>query len=340
MIRQNKIFGASCDPPNSPERLNIKLAYLEYVMRASHAFSEHADPYDMLYASFPVEDQSGIGVWLGKVPTESWLTPRPDISDFTRLTADNTDNFLVSNGCWDYALWVADFVEEYVLPERPVMIGVDHSVTGGPLLALSRRYKDLNVVVLDAHFDVMKSSGMATGFETGRSEKNCSFYHCGNFLCRLLEEGVIFPENLWILGVDPGGVCIKDTGVSDELPAPEKKEFRRWIDSGVHLLTKAQVASGGFDLMLNGPTYVSIDMDMGSMRSVFSARYMNCYGLSREQFLGVLSGVKRSIEKARVPLVGLDIMEVDIHLLEALEMMPYGDCTKYLAKTALKMFLN
>jgi len=235
---------------------------------------------------------------------------------------------------------VADFVGEHVLPDRPVMIGVDHSLTGGPVLALSHRHRDLNVVVLDAHFDVMKSRGTATGFETGRSGKNHSFYHCGNFLCRLIEEGVIVPENLWILGVEPAGAGMKDTGADDGFQAPGKNEFRRWVDRGVHVLTRAQVATGKFDLMLNGPTYVSIDMDIGSMCSVFSARYMNCYGLSREQFLGVLSGVKRSIDEARVPLAGLDIMEVDIHLLGALEMMTYDDSTEYLAKRALNILLN
>ena len=45
----------------------------------------------------------------------------------------------------------------------------------------------------------------------------------------------------------------------------------------------------------------------------------------------MLSLVQRSIQDAGAFLVGLDIMEIDIHFLEAVEGMPHMDYTKYLA---------
>jgi arginase family enzyme len=100
------------------------------------------------------------------------------------------------------------------------------------------------------------------------------------------------------------------------------------------------VSSDSMRLYLTGPTYVSIDMDVGSLSSVFSARFMNCYGLTVEEFVGLLSVVRRSLEDAEIPLVGLDIMEVDIHFLEASEGMPVQDYTRYVTQKAFEILLS
>ena len=106
-----------------------------------------------------------------------------------------------------------------------------------------------------------------------------------------------------------------------------------------HIISKKAVPSEITNLKLNGPTYVSIDMDVGSLSSVFSARFMNCYGLNRREFINLLLQVKNSIRINQVPLVGMDIMEIDIHLLEAAEYTLYKDNTKYIAGKALEILL-
>ena len=143
-----KIFGVPFDPANSPERLNLKLAYLSHVMKGAHPSETFDDPYDAIKAyaiketPFLCED-----IWLGKMPVESWLRPRPRPEDMNLLTPSRAGSFLENNGCWDYALKVTAFVEESVFPHVPVMIGVDHSLTGGVLMALAKKYSPLNEII-------------------------------------------------------------------------------------------------------------------------------------------------------------------------------------------------
>lgn len=327
-----RIFGAALDAPNSPERVDLKLAYLSHRTAVPCEIESATDPYDVIKAdlrgefTFSPED-----MWVGKMPIDSWLTPRPRAADIFMLNPLRATAFLEANGCWYYVLKVADFVEEHVFPHKPVMIGVDHSLTGGLLLALAKKYNNLNVVILDAHFDVMSSDGVLS-FGKRKDGEGITWCHCGNFLSFVLENEIIRPENLWVLGV-----------AEEMLRSPHangEKEIRKWLSEGVHLLPKGAVSSGRVSLDLSGPTYVSIDMDVGSLSSVFSARFMNCFGLTAQQFLTALSQLERSIKKAGVPLVGMDIMEIDIHFLEAAYLMPVKDYTRYIARKALEILLR
>ena len=73
-----RIFGAALDIPNSPERLNLKLGYVSHLMDTPNAAQSCTDPYDAIKADlksgprFFAED-----LWMGKMPIDSWLTPRP-----------------------------------------------------------------------------------------------------------------------------------------------------------------------------------------------------------------------------------------------------------------------
>jgi len=341
----NKIFGVAFDPPNSIERLNLKLAYVHYMRRSSNLEGRGEGWYGLVHDDFQVE--GGLpkdSAWLGETHVDSWLSARPSVNDMERLTPQRFASFFEGNGCWDYALSVAEFIDVEIFPHRPVMIGVDHSLTGGSILALANRYSDLNVVVLDAHFDVFNQDGLQQAFGSTKKENFHPFYHCGNFLSILLEKGIVRPENLWVMGVAEQAVsktksmCGAPTNAHTNSPDTEK--IKKWIDLGVHIFSKKMPISAFGDLRLSGPTYVSIDMDIGSLASVYSARFMNCYGLERQQFLCLLQLLKRALSQRRVPLVGMDVMEVDIHLLEAAELMPFQDFTKDIAKRALRMMLD
>lgn len=314
----------------------MKLAYLSQANTMGSAETLY-DPYDAIQADFrgnsPVPDDK---VWAGKMPVDSWLMPRPQRKDLPRLTVTECISFLEMNGCWEYALKLRDFARDRIFPHKPVMIGVDHCLTGGLLLALAKEYDNINVIIFDIHFDVMEFNNLASsGTFMGRSwfsgyQRKIPFYHCGNFLAHLLENKVIRPENLWILGVEEAALAQNDS----------QSEVKKWIDRGVHVVSKRDITSKATRIDLNGPTYVSIDMDVGSLSSVFSARFMNSYGLSFEEFFGLLSRVAISIDEANVPLLGLDIMEIDIHFLEANEMTPFHDCTKSLVREIFNSFLG
>jgi len=337
---RSKIFGVPFDPPNSPERLNLKIAYISHLIEISNSSAMFSDPYDVIEADLKGVPLLAENHWLGKMPIDSWLTPRPTPEDLALLTPFQDSSFLEENGCWDYAQKVAQFVEEQVFPYSPVMIGIDHSSTGGVLLALAKKYENLNVVVMDAHFDVMKGNDLFSSFKSNNRYDEPLFYHCGNFLSFMLEKEIIRPKNLWVLGVNEEMMPKRNSMHNMGTFTNNENEARRWVDNGVHLVSKEMVSSGRVCIDLNGPTYVSIDMDVGSLTSVFSARFMNCYGLTFQEFIHLLNAVSKSIKKASVPLVGLDIMELDIHFLDASEGLPFQDHARDMVKKTLKTLLT
>lgn len=334
MINNYRVFGNAFDPANSPERLNLKRAYLSYIQNNNITSSMILDPYDMVKADFDSHSSCQY-TWAGKVPLESWLTPRPQTGDLPLLNPAQCALFLKQNKCWDYALRTAEFVEQQIFPDFPIMIGVDHSVTLGPLLALSKIYDNINIVILDAHFDVMKFSKSA--FDD--SGQQLLFCHCGNFLSYVLEKEIISPENLCVLGIGEAIATANNSRNVDEISGRNAAEARRWINEGVHLWSKEEVESKELNLNLTGPTYISIDMDIGSLSSVYSARYMTCYGLSVERFISLLSNIALTIKGAGVPLLGLDVMETDIHLLEAVKETSYQDHTLDIIREIFRLFL-
>ncbi len=334
MVEQIKIFGAALDALSSVERVNLKQAYLQHVRNRCLIEEGFRDPYDFVKGMVSQEVVNHNVKWLGKISIPSWLTPKPQEGDSPRLSLSTLDRFLENDGCWDYALNVADYIRRKICPGIPVMIGVDHSLTGGPIMALRERHANLNVVILDAHFDVM--------YPEREYEANyqMNYYGCGNFLDRLLKRKIIPAKNLWIMGVQDE-LHREVTGRRDLRRKLDRSaaSVRKWMEKGVHVIFKHQVQSGHFKLDLKGPAYLSIDMDVGSMSSIYSARFMNSNGLNRVEFLELLQEVFRKIRSSRHPLVGLDVMESDIHFCEAIKEKKV-DRTEEIIKAIFKLFIN
>lgn len=308
----NKLFGVAFDPPTSHERLDVKSAYLHYRADAPDASTGFSDPYDFTLETMranarKIEEAS----WFGKMEIDSWLTPKPSIKDLPLLFSGTPDLFLESDGCRRHMEDVRRFVDEHILPARPYMIGVDHCSTGGAVMALARHVPNLNVVVLDSHFDV--SDGGQGG----------AFCHCGNFLRSLLDGSILAPENLWVLGANTD-TTDQDTGDGGSGLGCEAEQ---WVKRGVHLVTKEMLPKAAGEVQPTGPVYLSVDIDIGSLSSIFSARFMNCYGLDRPCLFGLLRSLKDSIDKRGVPVVGMDVMELDVHFLETARSLMLEDCT-------------
>ncbi len=334
MVQQIKIFGAALDALSSIERVNLKQAYLQHVKDRFLIEEGFQDPYDFVKHMTEQEILDDNVKWLGKIPIPSWLTPKPQESDSPRVSVSNLDRFLENDGCWDYALMVADYIRRKIYPGMPVMIGVDHSLTGGSIMALTERHANLNVVILDAHFDVMNPEGEY------EADFQMNYYGCGNFLGRLLKRKIIPAENLWIMGVQDE-LHREVTGRRDLRGKLDRSaaSVKKWMKKGVHVIFKHEVQSGHFKLDLKGPTYLSIDMDVGSMSSVYSARFMNSNGLSTTEFLQLLQEVFRKIRSGHHPLVGLDVMESDVHFLEAIKGKKV-DRTEKIVKAIFKLFID
>jgi len=351
MKQEVKIFGAALDPLSSPERLNLKLSYLDY-LRVQPKENVHADPYDILKEYLRKELPFIDGdAWFGKMKIDSWLTPKPQLEDLHLLNSVTFSDFLSKDGCWDYAMKTSDYVENNIFPSKPVMIGVDHSLTGGTILALSRFIENLNVIVLDAHFDVLRFqnldsngqgiiSDICPGNPATQIGNEIRFYECGNFLSYLLEKELIRPENLWILGAqDEILESLSMENYASEAERAQIKEYKRWIKRGVHVIPKTDLLNNNLYLDIKGPSYLSIDMDVGSLSSVFSARFMNCIGLTYDEFVNSLWNLAQNFSQLNIPIVGLDIMEIDIHLLEATELHHYQDHSKKIVKEIFQTFL-
>ena len=334
MVEEIKIFGAALDALPSIERVNLKRAYLHYMRNRSPIEGKWQDPYDFVKGLTERSVLNNRIRWSGKIPIPSWLTPKPQKGDTSRLSVENLLNFLETDGCWSYALMIADSIRREFDRVMPVMIGVDHSLTGGSIMALAERYPNLNVVIIDAHFDVL-------GPERFYEGSQLNYYGCGNFLDHLLKRKVIAPKNLWILGVqdEMSRELMGESTIRQGMDL-NTASLKEWMKKGVHVIFKREVQAIDFQVDLDGPTYLSIDMDVGSMSSIYSARFMNSYGLNPAEFLQLLRKVFRWIRSSHCPLAGLDIMEFDIHFWEVIREKGMDDRTEVIVKEIFRLFVN
>ena len=318
------IFGASLDALDLPEKVALKQAYVRSIKnRPDRGFAR--DPYDAVKAS--LEDQPFINSnveWRGKVEVESWLSPRPSVADERFLTKDCFTDFLDGNGCFTFGGRVKSYVENNVHPSRPIMIGVDHSQTGGVLRYLTEYYRDPNVLIFDSHTDMVDFSTKRSLFTSSFSktpDTSPNIYECGSFVDYILSENVIKPERIWILGTQDLPERTK-TGEKDSYV----RKLEGWVERGVHLISKWDLIRDGIPEDIEGPTYISMDMDVGSYSSVLACRFMDRVGLEYEQIMDIIHSLSTRIKEGKILLLGMDMMEIDVHFLEA-EISGRRDCT-------------
>jgi arginase family enzyme len=317
-MRENqmiKIFGTAFDPLDIPERVDIKVAYLNWLRTQGMYEDNPSDPYDFLGNIFKNKYPKVKTIeWIGKFPVESWLRPKPSISETINIVPEKFTEFLNNNGCYDYYNRLVDYLKINVGSSIPVMIGVDHCLTGGVLKFLKEKYDDFNILILDSHCDIIDLETRRSYFGPYLKYSEDLFlgeeiYECGSFLAHLLSERTIKPENLWIMG----------TQDLDQFKANSESLYSKkvlpWIEQGMHVVSKENLIRFGIPEEVEGPTYVSFDMDLGSLSSVFAARFLNYIGLNIEQFLGLVNELSEKIRKKDIDFIGLDIMEVDIHFL-------------------------
>jgi arginase family enzyme len=312
-----KIFGSAFDPLDIAERVDIKLAYLNWLKTSGESENNFLDPYDFLEIGLKKKHAAISKVeWIGKFPIDSWLTPKPFISDIRRISQPRFTEFLDKNGCYYYQNKLVDYLTKNVGSSIPVMIGVDHCLTGGVLKYLKKECENFNVLIFDSHSDIIDLETRESYFGSCLKNSVESFvgediYECGNFLYHLLSEKIIKPENLWIMGVQDLEQIRKNS---------QTFYFRKilpWINQGMHIVSKEDLIVYGIPDEINGLTYVSFDMDLGGLASVFATRFLNYVGLSTEQFLNLVHELSRKIRTRKIELIGLDIMEIDIHFLGA-----------------------
>jgi arginase family enzyme len=329
-----KLFGVALDPADDPWTLQLKQAWMAADTSSLDWLSACLDPYDAVTSSMTDMLEKHHIEPAGKFPVSSWLRPKPNPTDLPYVTVRSMENFFDSGDLLEITKRIQAFVRDKILPEIPVMLGIDHSATAGVVSALSDKHKpeNLSVVVLDQHFDAIPLSvrlesiaqskpDAATGLPfavpntpVGFSDQFC----CGNFWAYLLDNGIVFPENLVFIGVadypgredDPGGNSYRKTYLGYEERGCSF--FRRERFDGQYLDT----LTGFLREKINTPyVYVSLDLDVGSHAGTYAARYMDRLGISEENILDIARILTDECRQGKFTITGLDIMEFNMHFL-------------------------
>jgi arginase family enzyme len=327
---QYKLFGMALDPADDPSSLELKQAWMNSPGAGAPGLKAGRDPYD--------EVTAGLGRVLkrlniqaaGKFPLPSWLTSRPEPADAELVTVANIGAFYDSGGLLKTLQQLEVFVEQSILPARPLMLGVDHSATAGVVSALSKKLgaQNLSVIVLDQHFDALPMSVRLAGAERiinpmgGNSLSAVSLPEnyqdqlcCGNFWPRLMDEGHIRPQNLAFIGVADYP--------SSSAPAEFRKAYLDFEKRGCRFFP-LESFGGDYRVSLaefiqssiqTSELYVSCDLDVGAYNFSWAARYMDVPGISAQNLLFAAETINQTIQNRGANLAGLDIMELNIHFL-------------------------
>ncbi|HID18921.1 TPA: hypothetical protein EYP27_05220 [Candidatus Bathyarchaeota archaeon] len=318
-----KFFRAPLDPEEREHKLRLKVAKC----REGYLGIPFKDPYDGILASLRLKDFREAG----GLEVEPWLLPAPEPKYISLLTVENMVAFIDSDGCREYAGKVESFLREVVLPGIPVMLGVDHSLTGGCVKALTREYGSAGfvLIVLDSHFDAVIPSvrcgliqyDMETNPNSPFSPSDpyikgrLDSYNADSFIYYLVEERVLPPENILVLGVSdyppPHAFESEDPRVKRYL------ELYTGLESlGVKIVRKERLRNWeavkeALNSLKAEYFYLSVDIDIGAKAAIQGARFLDYEGLRREEIYQLISLVKEKIKGRK--LAGLDLTETDVY---------------------------
>lgn len=153
---------------------------------------------------------------------------------------------------------------------RVLSLGGDHALTLPVLRAYARKYEALNLLHLDAHPDLYDE------FEGDRYSHACPF-------ARVMEEGLV--AQLVQVGIRT---------MNDH----QRAQAKRW---GVTVVSMDQW-DPAFQVHLDGPTYVSLDLDVLDPAFAPGVSHHEPGGLSTREVLRLLHGLQ-------APIVGADLVE-------------------------------
>lgn len=261
------------------------------------------------------------------VEVEEWLLPAPPKEMIFMLTVENFVTFIDSDGCLEYAGKVKDAVRSS-LPDAPLLVGVDHSLSGGAIKALAEEHggENIRLIVFDSHFDYIPPSircglihyDMETNPRTKFAPNDPyvfnrpDSYNADSFLTFM--KKVIPPENTYVVGVSdyPPRVALESR---DERVKRYVEFYGAVQEEGVHLIRKEEIKSKGEDAKgllsrTDKPfTYVSVDVDVCANAGLKGARFLDYHGLTASDFYGMVEAVRHSLRGSR--LIGMDFMEFD-----------------------------
>ena len=336
-----RIFGAPFDPLDRPEKVELQRAYLLAVQKGVLPATHPLDPYDLILDCLPPDFIGSQAQPLDKFPIPGWLRPRPLIEDLPSLKPMHFTAFLDSGGCEEMTLDLKEYVSRRVFPDSPLMVGVDHCLTGGILMALAERLgpEKYSVLLLDSHFDgiplkIRRQAGLRAlshdptvtspficgDNAPGEFSHYVESYCCGNFLNYLLMQGTMLPEYTFVVGVTDYPFY-NDSSCMDPRQELYKKSYEGFQRMGVTFIPGGEyepLLLGRLQEVLNSIStpwvYLSIDADIGARNALYAARFLDRRGLSAATIGHIFDLIGRYIRMGAFQLVGVDIMEIDVHL--------------------------
>jgi arginase family enzyme len=325
-----RYFGASLDALDTQEALLIKKSYVESLSSHNGSIGLR-DPYAYFQSIMGRRVREFGHQNLGRFLIETCLTPKPRISDIDLINEESYSEFIRNDGFKVFARLLKDFIKTHVFPHIPGMIGVDHSLTGGVLMALSERFghENLCAVIFDAHTDAVPlpirselvQYAAGAGLPAPRPiSVSPAFdpYTAGNFLLYLIEEKIILPPHLIIVGTADG--IGKLRGSNDRRAKEYVHHHDFLLDRGVRIIGKDQVERCGFSLVKKAldtvecsNLYLSLDVDVSALCGVLATRFTDVVGTEISTILEATVEIAELLSSNRFTLVGLDVMEIDIH---------------------------
>ena len=358
-----KVFGVSLDPNDNSSKLLIKHAYVQAVGDKRIKGPDFLDPFDyFMNKSKLLPEERFLNI--GKLPVESWITPKPVPEDIDLISPMDYRIFLEGGGCLDYRRDLEDFLEKNIQNEIPLMIGVDHSSTGAFISFISNKHGKDNVtyIILDGHFDGIRSKtriGLAkyaseVSMETTNVLLNPEdieklqdiqdYYNCGTFMRYILTENVVDARNVIILGSNdyPNSAM---RNVKDEKVQEYVKEFDFFESLGVKFLPRLN----DFDVfkeelrkilhqITTKKVFISIDVDVAAGKAVLAARFIDAFGFNYEQMMIILRMISNHLYKKEIVLVGADFTEIETQYLGKVLKDGTKDMTIELFDEFLKLF--
>ena len=286
------------------------------------------NPYDTLMALLRPQLPPGSFREIGSMEVPEWLRPVPTKHPANPLSVEAFVKFIDAGGCRHWAEKVGKAVAG-ILPDIPCFIGIDHSLSAGVIKEISRVYspRDITLLVLDSHTDAISTNVMegliAYDIETNPHsihDPEDPFLKCrpesfnaSTFLLFLIREGIIMPENLFIVGPSDlppkKALRIKDSRVQRYV-----ESFAALRKRGVKLLTKADIIAAPSKIKshiasINTPyLYVSVDMDIGARNALEGVRFTDRAGLNESQILAITREIGKTL-KGKVALAAMDLCE-------------------------------
>jgi len=269
------------------------------------------DPYDvitpLLMANSP-DLRAG-----GKFILPGWLEPRPGGEALPLVNIEQYRDFIDRDEIAVFVTRCKKWIQETIFPDTPCMIAVDHAMTAAPIAALSEKIGSANlaVVIIDSHFDALPPHLRAP---EDVAAPVCGTSNCGSFIASLVKQGIIEPENIYVVGVSDYP--------PEDVTGPYAIEYHALIKQGINIIPKSTednliVRELSRALMKNNAShlYISLDADVGAYTCMNAVRFPDFKGLSKETILGVASVLRNIIQTGKFQLAGIDVAEIDVHLL-------------------------